>query len=527
MPAGAPDPRAGPPAAPTGPGVRVRRSGPRRSGVLLHLTSLPGPHGSGDLGPDALRFVDWLAAGGQSLWQFLPLGEVGIGHSPYMSASAFAGNSLLVDLGELVERGWLRADEVADWPGGSRVDLDAVAPWRRRLLALAASRFDGRDDAGFEAFVAEQADWLEDHALFATLSARWPGRVWHDWDPPLARRDPAALHAVRREAAEELHLHRFTQWCFFRQWQRLRRHARDRDVCLVGDLPFYVALHSADVWAHPELFDLDAGGRPVAVAGVPPDAFAATGQLWGNPLYRWSAHAAEGWDWWIRRLRAILATVDRVRIDHFRGFESCWRVPADAATAVGGAWTASPGRELFEAARAALGELPVIAEDLGVITPEVTALRRALGFPGMRVLQFGWGEGPDNDRHHLPHRYDRDCAVYGGTHDNDTALGWWAGASEAQRLHVRDYLACDGADVGWSFIRAACASVATLAVHPMQDVLRLGGEHRMNRPGTAHGNWAWRFAWDQVEPGHAGLLARMADLYGRAPRAGSRDAPAC
>jgi 4-alpha-glucanotransferase len=494
----------------------------RASGVLLHLTSLPGPHGSGDLGVEARHFVDWLVGAGQSCWQFLPLGGIGDGDSPYMSSSAFAGNPLCIDLLELQAQGWLDASEVEALPQADalRVDFGSVVPWRMQRLRQAAQRFAAGASAAqredFAAFCAAQRAWLDDYALFMSLSAQRDGLGWADWEPELARRDSAALTRARAGCASEIAFWQFTQWCFERQWQALRGYANARGVRLIGDLPMFVALHSADVWAHPELFQLDAAGRPVVVAGVPPDDFSDQGQRWGNPLYRWDAHARTGYDWWIRRLRASFARVDLVRIDHFRGFESCWEIPAAEADARRGAWVAAPGAALFGAARAALGELPVIAEDLGIITPAVDALRRELGFPGMRVLQFGWGEGPGNDRHHLPHRYAPDAVVYPGTHDNDTSVGWWESASAEQRRHVRDYLACDGGDIAWSFIRAACASVAALAVYPMQDILRLGSQSRMNCPGTPRGNWGWRFAWEQVEPGHAALLARLCDLYGRA-----------
>ena len=497
----------------------------RCSGVLLHITSLPGAHGSGDLGENARHFVDWLAAARQSVWQFLPLGPTGLGHSPYMSPSAFAGNPLLVDLGALHAAGWLEADELQPPPGlpAQRVDFDRVAPWRMQRLRLAAQRFARRADtrvrAELAAFAAEQAHWLDDYALFMALQDRHAGRLWSDWPAPLAQRDPSALAQARDEFAQDVAFWVFVQWSFFGQLAALRDYARRRGVRLMGDVPFYVALHSADVWGHPHLFQLDERGRPLAVAGVPPDAFSASGQRWGNPLYRWPAHAAEGYAWWIARFRAVFAQVDRVRIDHFRGFESCWEIPADCPDATRGRWVTSPGAALFDAVQDALGSPAVIAEDLGVITPEVDALRRRLGFPGMRVLQFAWGEDPGNDRRYLPHRYTADSVVYTGTHDNDTTLGWWAGAPEPIRRHVRDYLACGSDDVGWTFIRAACASVAAMALYPMQDVLRLGSGHRMNTPATASGNWAWRFSWEQVGAEHAALLARFADLYGRGPYA--------
>ena len=496
---------------------------PRRSGVLLHITSLPGPHGSGDLGPDAYHFVDWLQASGQSLWQFLPLGNIGMGHSPYMSSSAFAGNVLLIDLAELRQRGWLSADDLVPTDGlhGAQVNFERVIAYRMERLQRAARRFAAsatpEERADLAAFCAAHADWLEDYALFLALSEQFDNRLWSDWDSPLAQRNHSALQQARAKHAERIDFWTFGQWCFFRQWAALRAYAHSRNVQLVGDMPIFISLNSADVWARPDLFQLDAAGRPTVVAGVPPDYFSATGQRWGNPHYRWAAHEAEGFAWWIARLRATFALVDLVRIDHFRGFESCWEIPADAPTAIGGKWVAAPGAALFTAVSKALGPLPIIAEDLGVITPEVTALRQRFGFPGMRILQFAWGQDDGGKNAYLPHNHTQDSVVYPGTHDNDTTVGWWASAPESVRHHVREYLACDGGDIAWTLIRAASASVADIALFAMQDVLRLDGCQRMNTPGMAHGNWGWRFTWDQVQPGHAAALAHFGQLYNRRP----------
>lgn len=495
---------------------------PRYSGVLLHFTCLPGPHGSGDLGADAYHFVDWLMAAGQTLWQVLPIGGIGLGNSPYMSTSAFAGNPLLIDLADLQQQGWLTAEDVQpppDLPTG-HVDFARVIAHRMHALRRAQARFAAGGTPpqreALAAFAAQHAHWLADYALFMALDTRLGGRPWTQWDAPLARREPAALSAARRELADDIAFWTFVQWRFFVQWQRLHDYARARGVELVGDLPVYVSQHSADVWAHPQLFQLGADLQPLAVAGVPPDYFSATGQRWGNPLYRWSAHAEDGFAWWTARLKLQLDLHDRVRIDHFRGFESYWAIPAGEPLATAGHWEPAPGEALFAALQSALGgPLPVIAEDLGVITPEVTALRQRLGLPGMRVLQFAWGEDGGNDGRYLPHNYTTDSVAYTGTHDNDTTVGWWAQQPEAVRRHLRDYLATDGADIAWTLMRAACASVADFAIYPMQDVLRLDGAHRMNRPGQAEGNWGWRFAWTQVQPGHAELLARYSALYGR------------
>lgn len=492
---------------------------PRASGVLLHPTSLPGPHGSGDLGPAAHHFVDWLRSAGQRLWQVLPLGTVGAGHSPYMSASAFAGNPLLVDLAELQQRGWLPADALAAPPPADpqRIDFERVVPWRMARLAEAAQAFADHartaDRGALADFCNAQAHWLPDFALYMAL-AEQHGGDWTTWDPPLARRAPVALAAARTALATRIGFWQFVQWCFFRQWDALRGHARAQGVALVGDVPIFVAHASADVWARPDLFELDAAGRCTVVAGVPPDYFSAEGQRWGNPLYRWPAHAADGHAWWTQRLRHTLALVDRVRIDHFRGFADYWAIPADQPTALHGRWCEGPGLALFDAMAAALGPLPLIAEDLGELSAAARALREASGFPGMAVLQFAFGG--DASAAYLPHNHRQHSVVYTGTHDNDTTLGWWAGASDHERHHARAYLATDGHDIAWALLRAAAASVADTAIHPLQDILALPGAARMNRPGAATGCWTWRFDWPQVHAWHGQRLAELSRLYGRA-----------
>lgn len=513
-------------AAPAAPApVHVPR---RRSGVLLHPTSLPGPHGSGDLGASAYHFIDWLVSGGQTVWQVLPLGGIGPGNSPYMSSSAFAGNLLLVDPGALHRDGWLSADEIAPLPGEDphRIDFGAVIDFRMDRLHRAARRFFASVAkpeaqaafADFSAFSSVEDDWLDDYALFMAL-AEIHGADWRHWPPALVRREPAALRQVQAEHAAALGFWKFGQWCFARQWAALHDYARARGVAIVGDMPIFVADNSVDVWAHPELFDLDAARRPRVVAGVPPDYFSATGQHWGNPLYRWSAHQAQGFAWWIARLRHTLRQVDRVRIDHFRGFVACWEIPAAAASAAEGHWVPAPGAALFAAVQAALGELPVIAEDLGIITREVTALRHALGMPGMRVLQFAFDGKPHNA--YLPHNFAPDTVVYTGTHDNDTTCGWWRSLDDPARRQVASYLGRDPAELDaaphWALIRAAAAAVAEFCILPMQDALGLGSEARMNRPGEASGAWTWRFTWDQVGPGPAEQLADLARTYGRSP----------
>ncbi len=492
---------------------------PRSSGVLLHPTSLPGPHGSGDLGPAAYHFVDWLVSAGQQLWQVLPLSGIGPGNSPYMSSSAFAGNLLLVDLAELQQHGWLQADELAPDAGfeAHRQNFAAVWPWRMDRLARAARRFHqagtAQHRADFDAFCQQHADWLDDYALFMSLAEHHHWADWCDWPDGLAQRDAAAMAAARARHAERVVFWKFGQWCFFRQWLRLRDYAHQRGVQIVGDAPIFIAYQSAEVWARQELFILDAQGRPPVVAGVPPDYFSATGQRWGNPLYRWDAHAAEGYAWWIQRVRRTFELVDLVRIDHFRGFAGYWEVPASEPTAERGRWMPGPGAALFTAIHAALGPLAIIAEDLGEITPDVEALRQQFALPGMRILQFAFGGGAGNK--FLPHHHTHDAVVYTGTHDNDTTLGWWDSATEAERGHARDYLGVDGHDIHWDLLRAACASVADTAIHPLQDVLGLGTQARMNFPGKCEGYWEWRFSWDQVRPEHAQRLAHLCQLYGR------------
>ncbi len=493
---------------------------PRASGVLLHPTSLPGPHGSGDLGRDARHFIDWLVAGGQKLWQILPLAGIGPGNSPYMSISAFAGNVLLIDLAELQEQGWLDETDLQPAPGllAARVDFAAVVPFRMARLTKAAARYTeqgtAEQRADFAAFAQAQRSWLDDYALFMALCEANGWRDWCDWTPGLAAREPAVLATARATHAERVAFWQFCQWTFFRQWLALKAYANGKGVEIIGDTPIFIAHQSAEVWANQKLFQLGADRRPTVVAGVPPDFFSATGQRWGNPLYRWSEHARDGYAWWVERVRRTFELVDIVRIDHFRGFAACWEIPATEPTAVKGQWVPAPGEALFKAVAKALGPLPIIAEDLGVITPDVDALRKKFAFPGMRILQFAFA-GDASDRF-LPHNYEPDTVVYTGTHDNDTVAGWWASATDHERHFARAYLATDGHDMSWTLIRAAMSSVADTAVTPMQDVLTLPTECRMNYPGQESGWWGWRFQWSQVQPWHAGRLAEMARLYGRA-----------
>jgi 4-alpha-glucanotransferase len=493
---------------------------PRASGILLHPTSLPGGFGIGDLGPGALAWLEFLSASGQGLWQVLPLGPTGYGDSPYQSFSAFAGNPLLVSPERLHEAGLL---DRGDLDGAPRSSEDAVAfgpviEWKSALLDRAARRFEAgaapalRDPFG--SWSREQAAWLDDYALFMALKEAHGGGVWTEWDRGLVRREPAALESARARLEPAVASHRFRQYLFAAQWRALREHARSAGVRIVGDLPIFVAHDSADVWAQQEIFRLDERGRPTHVAGVPPDYFSRTGQRWGNPLYRWDVLERRGYDWWLDRFRATLAQVDVVRLDHFRGFEASWEIPADAPTAETGRWVKGPGARFFDAVRGALGALPVIAEDLGVITPEVLGLRDRFELPGMKVLQFAFS-GPDNP--FLPHRHVRKCAVYSGTHDNDTTRGWYATAPESERHFARRYLGSDGQDIAWDLIRAAFASVAETAIVPLQDVLDLGSEARMNLPGRPSGNWSWRVRSAALSAAVRDRLRDLAELYGRWP----------
>jgi 4-alpha-glucanotransferase len=492
---------------------------PRDSGILLHPTSLPGAHGIGDLGDGAYRWLDFLVAGGQQLWQVMPLGPPGFGNSPYAARSAFAGNPLLISLDRLVADGLLGAHDLADqpdWPP-SRVDFGVAAAFKLPRLRRAYGRFAGGHAAelhrAFETFIAENAGWLDDYALFMALREEHGGAPWNEWERGLVQRDPATLTAARTRLVTAIEHTRFVEFLFRRQWQALRHAAHARGIRIIGDIPIFVAHDSADVWAHQDLFALDADGNPTVVAGVPPDYFSPTGQRWGNPLYRWDRSAETGHRWWIERFRATLAIVDLVRIDHFRGFESYWEVPAAEETALNGRWAPGPGEPFFRAVTDALGPLPVIVEDLGLITEEVHALRRALGYPGMKVLQFAFGDDATNP--YLPHNYDRDCVVYTGTHDNDTTEGWFAALAPKEQARVIRYAGGGRESIGRTLIRLALGSVARMAIVPLQDVLGLGSEARMNLPGWGTGNWNWQATPEQIAPHHAAWLGEMTVIYGR------------
>jgi 4-alpha-glucanotransferase len=492
----------------------------RSSGILLHPTSLPGRWGIGDLGAEAFKFIDFLSDAGQSLWQILPLGPTGYGDSPYQCFSAFAGNPLLVSLDRLIEDGLLTERDLGtpDLPQ-NRVDYGAVIEFKLPLLQLSFERLQsGASSAhvmAFSEFCAAQAGWLDDYALFMAIKQEHSGASWDLWKRDIATRQPEALQQWSRTLTRQVALQKYLQYLFFSQWHQVKAYANERGIRIVGDAPIFVAYDSADVWANPHLFYLDDECRPTVVAGVPPDYFSATGQLWGNPLYRWDRMAETGYAWWIDRVKMTLSMVDIVRLDHFRGFEAYWEVPADEETAIKGRWVPGPGAAFFKALERALGNLPIIAEDLGVITPEVEALRDQFHLPGMVVLQFAFDDDALNP--YLPHNYSRDCIVYTGTHDNDTTLGWFWSLDHAEREAVRCYLGRDGSDIAWDLWRLALASVADVSIVPWQDVLRLGSAARQNTPGTAAGNWSWRFRTEALTPELARGIHLLTTTYGRAP----------
>jgi len=496
---------------------------PRATGILLHPTSLPARGGIGDFGPAAYEFVDFLAAGKQSLWQVLPLGPLGFGNSPYSSTSAFAGNPLLISLERLAERGWIDRALIADLP--SDVDpAEYASVFRRKmpLLAEAASTFarnmSGNGRTRYERFCRQNSEWLDDFVLFDSLRAHRKLVNWNEWPRELAHRDPAALEKVRKALAKDLTMRRVLQFAFAEQWQALRHYCAQKGVRVVGDLAIFVNYDSADVWTHPELFHLGENLSPIVVSGVPPDFFSATGQRWGNPLYRWDVMKERGYSWWVERLRAATRNYDYIRLDHFRGFEQFWEIAASEPTAINGRWVDGPKDDLFIKVREALGGLPFFAEDLGYITPEVYALRQRLDIPGMAVLQFGFG---DTGAHiYLPQKYSPSTVVYTGTHDNDTTVGWWAtGATEHEKRSVEAYLGRPDDGIHWSFIRAAQASVAGLSVIPLQDVIGLGSEARMNMPSEPGGNWRWRLKPGLLNEEIAAKLALLAEVSDRLPQA--------
>ena len=503
----------------------------RSSGILLHVTSLPGPYGCGDLGPRAHEFLDFLAETGQTWWQMLPVVPPGAGHSPYSALSAFAGNTLLISLERLADEGLLQRSRLAPPAGlgGAVADFAAAERLKQERLHEAFEAFEtsapGEVRSQFDAWAHDEAWWLEDYALFMALRHERLNVSWWEWEHPVRLREHAALEEARRRLAKRLRFERFAQWQFDKDWKCLRSAAAARGLGLIGDIPIFVARDSAEVWAHPELFLLDGEGWPIVVAGVPPDYFSKDGQLWGNPLYRWDVMRSRGYDWWIARLRAAFARFDAVRIDHFIGFHNYWEIPGHAKTARDGRWMPGPGAEFFERVFAALGGVELIAEDLGIVTDEVRALRDRFDLPGMVVLQFAFGLDPES-RNYQPHRFRRRCIVYPGTHDNDTIVGWWKDQGSAsstrtpeqiekERAFVMTYIGSNGRQIHWDMIRTALSSPADVAIIPAQDLLGLGSEARMNMPGTAQGNWRWRLT-RPLPRGVGRRLKTLTDAFERA-----------
>ena len=499
----------------------------RLAGILLHPTSLPSRSGIGDLGPEAYKFVDFLSDAKLGLWQILPLSPPGLGNSPYSAISAFAGNPLLISLDRLVDRGWISRDKIKSLAASfreKRIDFDQVKATKLPLLEEAAQSFlersflqsNNRDRQRFETFKHENDWWLEDFVLFSVMRRVHRGASWSTWPRELARREPEALRKFGLQYQRELEIERAIQFAFFEQWRALRRYAAERGIKVVGDVAIFVNYDSADVWRYPDLFYLDDDLQPTIVAGVPPDAFSATGQRWGNPLYRWDVLKARGYDWWVQRMSWAITVCDIVRLDHFRGFESYWAIPASELTAVNGSWVPGPKDYLFEELRRQLGDLPFIAEDLGMITPAVHELRERLQIPGMKVLQFAFG---DPGAHiYLPHNFEPNCVVYTGTHDNDSTVGWWnSGASAEEKRAALAYIGDVADGIHWAFIRAAFTSVAKMAIVPLQDVLGLDSESRMNTPSLSDGNWGWQFESGLLTGDVAQKLASLATVTDRAP----------
>lgn len=507
---------------------------PRCSGILIHPTSLPSRFGLGDFGPEAHRFAEQLAAAGQTIWQVLPLGPVGTGNSPYQSYSAFAGEVLLISPELLVEEGVLEKKDIARIPEfpADKADFEAVRSWKMPLLAKAYTNFSKSGSPNlrhsFEQFCADHSVWLDDYALFVVLKQKFGAdKSWTDWDTSLSKRNPAALAKLEAECRDEVQRQKYWQFIFYRQWDELRKHCTECGVKVMGDIPIYVSHESSDVWAHPRQFVLDNAGKPTVISGVPPDYFSKTGQRWGNPIYNWKEMEQTGFHWWIERFRGTFRLYDLLRVDHFRGFESYWEVPAAEDTAVNGKWVKAPGEKLFNAVTSELGQLEIVAEDLGDITPEVIELRKTFHFPGMAILQFAFGiEG--NAANYRPHNLEREIIAYTGTHDNDTIMGWWnsdGGDStrtdediRLEREFTESYLGPSSEPMNWRLMRSYYVSVAQVAIVPMQDVLGLGAEARMNRPGVAEGNWGWRMRPGAFSEEQQKKLHDMAALYDRIPK---------
>ena len=493
----------------------------RTSGILLHPTSLPSSYGIGDLGKAAYDFIDFLEKAGQHLWQILPLTPTGMGNSPYSSFSAFAGQSLLISPEHLKDLGLLEEWELDTCPVNNEelVDYEKIAPWKAQILKLAFTRFEEKADEElkeeYNTFKKEQADWLCDYAIYMACKDMHEGKEWYNWEEKYRKSTQKVKTEIKKELKEEVNYYSFVQFIFYKEWAELKKYANEKEIKIIGDMPLFVSLDSADVWANPKLFQLDTKGYPTAVAGVPPDYFSETGQLWGNPLYNWKNHEKNEFKWWIARVRHQLNLTDYLRIDHFRGLEAYWSVPAGEKTALNGKWVKAPGKKLFEAIEAELGKgLPIIAEDLGIITPEVEELRDHFGLPGMKILQFAFDE--EGESTFLPHQFTTtNCVCYSGTHDNNTTKGWYAAADERARDKVRRYMNTDGNSVHWDFLRTCFGTIATYAIVPMQDVLGLGEEGRMNVPGVAQNNWGWRYRKDALSDGLAEGLKSATKLYGR------------
>jgi len=497
---------------------------PRVSGILLHPTSLPGRHGIGDLGPEAYRFVDFLADTKQQLWQVLPLGPTGHGNSPYLSYSSMAGNPMLISLEVLVERGLLYPDELHELEElpDYLVEFDHIIPIKSRLLERAASRFHNvasdEDKATFETFSEECDFWVDEYAFFMALKDAHGGAGWTQWDEAIARRKPEAMQEWREKLSADIFGHKFQQFEFHRQWQALKQYANERQIQIIGDIPIYVAHDSVDVWAYTDNFMIDPETlAPAQMAGVPPDYFSETGQLWGNPTYNWAVLKERNFNWWLQRLKAILDYVDLIRVDHFRGFAAFWAVPAGEDTAMNGQWVEAPGYELFETVKRELGTLPILAEDLGVITPDVEKLRDTFEFPGMKILHFAFGS--DNNNPYLPFNYVSNCLVYTGTHDNDTTLGWYEKIGDYDRGRLQQYVGCISPEgIHWTLIRLALLSVANQAIIPLQDVLGYGSDCRMNTPGLSEGNWGWRYQPEVLTDEIRHRLRSLTELSNRGPK---------
>ncbi len=493
---------------------------PRYSGILVHPTSFPSRFGIGDLGQNAYDFIDFLYAAGQTLWQCLPLGPTGFGDSPYQAFSAFAGQPLIISPDLLQKDGLLTESDLAEVPAFSvyTVDYGPVIAFKTGLLHKAFDNFLISEDKAltraFHRFCREEKSWLEDYALFMSLKDLHKGKSWHEWDENYQFMDARGRKAALTQLKDSVAYYQFIQFIFFRQWHALKSYANQKGISIIGDIPIFVSPDSADVWANQSLFKLDSKGFPTAVAGVPPDYFSATGQLWGNPLYNWPEHKKTGYAWWIARIRQQLQLCDYLRIDHFRGFEAYWSVPYGEETAINGKWIKGPGASLFRAIEKELGKgLPIFAEDLGIITPQVEKLRDTFHFPGMKVLQFAFNDTAESA--FLPYLYPENCICYTGTHDNDTTVGWYQTASEECRDKVRRYMNCNGSNIHWDFIRTALGSTARYAVFPLQDLLGYGSDCRMNTPGVASGNWAWRYEASKLTPELAAALKKTCEIYGR------------